>query len=166
MVLTVTPSTQGTGGSQVFTITGGPPNAKLAWSSSLNGQPTGEDHAMYSGQMTDANGAWSAAIGWPANGVLGGKSIIGQWTKTVYAYPPDMSDPWEASASFNVVQGQGSATTTGTTTGATTGTTSSSGGFLSGSITLPLVGTVPTWEFAIVLGVAGFVLLFPSGGKK
>jgi hypothetical protein len=175
MNLVVTPNTQGVGGTQVFQITGGPPGAALAWSSTLNGVPTGEDHSMYAGQNLDSNGSWSAAIQWPA--VLNGKSTIGEWEKIVYAYPPDMSAPWSQKVDFAIVQGQQSApgslpypSQVGTIPGGTgatptpspTSTPAASGSsFLSGSIT---IGGVSIPNVALLAGGALLLLATMGGG--
>ena len=157
MTLTVTPVTQGVGYASIFTITGGPPNAAIAWSSTKNGVPTGEDHAQYSGQVTDANGNWSASGGnWPA-------SMVGEWEKIAYVYPPDGSAPWTAKADFAVVAGGGSTVTTGGSGGASQG---SSGGFLDGVTNIPGFGAVSNKNLLIVGGVLAAVFLLPSSGGR
>ncbi|MBW8878655.1 MAG: hypothetical protein JF614_27165 [Acidobacteria bacterium] len=63
------------GSSSTYRISGAPANTPIYWSSTLNGQPTGENHAFYN-QFTDANGNWSAVAGaWQPQ-------HVGGWTKT------------------------------------------------------------------------------------
>jgi hypothetical protein len=160
MLLSVNPSTQAVGYATIFTITGGPPKGTIAWSSTLNGKPTGEDHSEYPGQVLDDNGNWSASGGnWPA-------SMVGSWTKTAYVYPPDSTPPWVATVGFTVVPGQGAVDTPPPVTGgvysAPPPVAPSGSSFFSGHTTLPLVGSVP--NVALIGGGAVLVLLLTSGG--
>ena len=149
MVLSVTPVTQGVGGASIFRITGGPPGGTIAWSSTKNGVPTGEDHAQYPGQQLDAEGNWQASGGnWPA-------SMVGEWTKTAYVYPPDGSNPWVAEASFRIVASQAGA-------GGAGGAGSAGGGLLDGSFNVGGI-QIPK-ALALIGGVAALFLLMPSSG--
>ena len=60
-----------------YTISGGPPNAPIYWSSTRNGMDTGEDFVYY-GQNTDGNGFWTSPGGAWSSG------MEGAWTKTAY----------------------------------------------------------------------------------
>ena len=157
MVLSVNPVTQAVGYATIFSITGGPPNAEIAWSSTLNGVPTGEDHAMYAGQVTDANGNWSASGGnWPA-------SMAGEWEKIAYVYPPDGTPPWTAHVSFRVVAGQGAPPQTlPTGTPPPTNTGQPGGSPLSGTFNIGGY-QVPKVAAYITIGAA-VLFLMPSGG--
>lgn len=64
------------GDSPTYTISGAPANAPIYWSSTLNGQSTGEVNYYY-GHNTDANGNWSAT-----GGAWSGVNQVGLWTKT------------------------------------------------------------------------------------
>ena len=79
----------------IFYIRGGPPNAKIYWSSKKNGLPTGEDLAHY-GQSTDAAGnADLVPTAWSEN-------TIGEWIKYVVIYDSS-GRPYSAGVAFNVV---------------------------------------------------------------
>lgn len=136
MELTVTPISQSIGNASIFTITGGPPNAEIFWSSWLNGVSTGEDHSGY-GQYTDADGNFQASGGnWPAT--LNGRSTVGNWEKRAIVYPADGSKAWEAVADFSVVAGQG-----GTIPGASPG------------VVIPTPIPVPTIQTSIPASSSG-----------
>jgi hypothetical protein len=63
------------GQSPMYTVTGAP-NTPIYWSSTFNGQPTGEDHAYY-GQVTGPDGVWTGSGGpWE-------DAHIGSWVKQI-----------------------------------------------------------------------------------
>lgn len=132
-----------------YSITGAKPNADIAWTSFKNAQPTGELQAQY-GQYTDASGNWSgrAAQPWTA-------SEAGSWEKQVLLVNPGGGYD-QAVVTFTVGAGQP----------ATSASHSTAGGFLSGSTTLPLVGTVPNGLLIIGAVIAVAALLGGGGGRR
>jgi len=128
-----------------YSISGAKPNADIAWTSFRNGQPTGEFQAQY-GQYTDANGNWSgqAVQAWTA-------ADQGTWQKQVLLISPGPSYD-QAEVNFSV--GNVSSVAPHPTTG----------GFLSGSTTLPIVGSVSN---VLIIGVVivGALLLSGGGGR-
>lgn len=85
------------GSSTTYSISGAPPNTNIYWSSTLNGQTTGENHAFYS-QVTDAYGNWSATAGaWQPQ-------HAGGWTKTAsIAGAPDTTVGFQVISSLDPV---------------------------------------------------------------
>lgn len=157
------------GQTPVYRITGATPNAKIAWTSYLNGTPTGEYQAFY-GQMTDANGDATITAAQPWNA-----SHVGAWEKQVIIIPPDYpaSDLSYAKTSFTVAPAAaGSPTPTPTTnpTPTPTPTPAASGGgldsLISGNFDLPYIGQVP--KVAVIAGGALLFLVLSgdSGGGR
>lgn len=65
----------GVGESTTYSVNCAPPNSQILWSSTLNGNSTGENQVYY-GQNTDGNGHWSGTGGaWTS-------ANLGDWTKT------------------------------------------------------------------------------------
>jgi hypothetical protein len=65
------------GQTSLWTITGADPNSQIAWSSTINGEATGENDAYY-GQTTDASGAWSGY------GSAWKPSDVGHWVRKIH----------------------------------------------------------------------------------
>jgi len=140
----------------VYLISGAPPNATICWSSSKDGQPTGESGTCY-GQKTDSNGEWQSA----GNAWLPGN--VGSWQKVANVYPQGSNTPQTATVSFQVRPAPAPAPTpTGTTGGATAPGASGAGGFFSGSVNL-FGQNIPNVALA---GGAVLLVLLLSGGKK
>lgn len=80
-----------------YTITGAPPNTPIYWSSTKNNASTGEVNAYY-GQVTDANGNWSATAGsaWTTG-------LVGGWTKTATFGNPSSPTAPNATVGFQVI---------------------------------------------------------------
>src|SRR5215468_7058665 len=136
----------------VYLISGAPPNATICWSSSKDGQPTGESGTCY-GQKTDSNGEWQSA----GNAWLPGNA--GSWQKVASVYPQGSNTPQTATVSFQV---RPAPTSGGTTGGATAPSASGAGGFFSGSVNL-FGQNIPNVALA---GGAILLVLALSGGKK
>jgi len=141
--LTTDKSAYAIGDVMTYAISGAKPGAVIAWTSFKNGQPTGELNAQY-GQYTDENGNWSVRTTGPW-----GVADTGRWEKQVLLVNPDGSFD-QAQVMFTVGN-----------VGAVQPSQAGAGGFLSGSTTLPLVGSVPNLGIIAVLVVAAFAL---SGG--
>jgi hypothetical protein len=95
------------GSSTTYSISGAPASSPIYWSSTLNGQPTGEDQAFYN-QFTDANGNWSAVGGaWQSQQVGGWKKTasIGSAPDTTVSFQVipslDPVAPFGGTTSFN-----------------------------------------------------------------
>lgn len=73
--LLVNKSVFSVGEAPMYSVTGAVPNADIAWSSTRDGLPTGENQSTY-GQKTDALGVWGGA-GSPFS-----PTQVGTWTKT------------------------------------------------------------------------------------
>jgi Peptidase family M23 len=71
------------GESPLYTVEDAPPDARLYWTSTRNGVPTGEVEAFY-GHHADANGNWSG-YGGPWSG-----ADAGTWTKTISIDDPEV----------------------------------------------------------------------------
>lgn len=129
-----------------YFIAGARPGAAIAWSSFLNGQPTGEFQAQY-GQHVGANGSatLTAAQAWSA-------SNTGQWEKELLLVNPDGSFD-HAKVDFTV-----GAVNAGTGQGSGGG-----GSFFSGSVDIPGLGAVPNLALA---AAAGLFVLAISGGRR
>ncbi|MDP9120092.1 MAG: hypothetical protein M3O15_01795 [Acidobacteriota bacterium] len=83
------------GQAPTYTVTGAPPNAPIYWSSTRNGNDTGEDFLSY-GQTTDGAGNWSTTGGaWSAG-------MEGRWVKTASFGSPSSAAP-HASMIFQVI---------------------------------------------------------------
>lgn len=61
-----------------YAISGATPNSAISWSSTRDGQSTGENQSSY-GQTADANGVWSGS------GNTWTSDQLGWWTKTASA---------------------------------------------------------------------------------
>lgn len=97
--LSMDKSTYKVGESPIYRIVGAIPGATIAWSSTKNGQQTGEYQASY-GAKVDANGTAE---------ITGGaftESDKGQWTKTAMILKPDGSYDLSNVAAFSVVAAQ------------------------------------------------------------
>lgn len=92
-----------------YNISGAPANAPIYWSSTLNGQSTGEVNVYY-GQNTDGNGNWSATGGtWSSV-----PNSVGAWTKTAAIGSPDGP---RVTAGFQVISSCSIFPATGAVTG-------------------------------------------------
>ena len=85
------------GQSTTYTITGAPPNTQIYWSSTRNNVSTGEVNADY-GQVTDANGNWTATAGSPWT-----SGLVGGWTKTATFGNPASPTAPNATVGFQVI---------------------------------------------------------------
>lgn len=143
MMLSMDKSTYKVGESPIYRITGAIPGSQIAWSSTKNGQQTGEYQASY-GNTVDANGTAEITGGaWTADS-------IGQWRKVAMILKADGTYDLSNEASFSVVAA--SAATPGAQAPA------NSGSFLDGNVTLPLVGSVPKVGALIGGGLALYLL--------
>ena len=97
-----------------YSVRGGPPNAKIYWSSKKDGIPTAEVNTYY-GHLTDASGNFDATITWP-------EMFIGEWIKYIVIYDA-AGNAYSAAVAFNVLPAQTAATTTTTTTNSGSSTT-------------------------------------------
>ena len=130
-----------------YSLTGGIPGSQIAWTSYQNGKPTGEYQANY-GQTIDANGTAQFTVGpWT-------DANVGSWQKEAIVIGPDGSIS-NAEVSFSVspkaptpVAGSGSP---------------ASSDFFSGSVTLPVVGTVSK---PVAIGGGLLLALFLFSGKR
>lgn len=140
------------GESPVYRIVGAIPGSVIAWSSTKNGQQTGEYQSNY-GATVDANGTAE---------IVGGAwsdSDKGQWQKTAMILRADGNYDLSNVASFSVVAAPATAPVPPGQT--------STGGFLDGSITIPILGTVPKLEgyAAIALAAYGVMQIFGKKGR-
>lgn len=151
----------------LYRLTGGVPGAAIAWTSYLNGQPTGEYQATY-GQWLDSYGAAEipAAQAW-------NDTHVGSWRKDVVIIPNDYPKrPLEnATVSFQVAPIPDRMPTDYSNTGSTPDAGGSdSGGLLDsitnifeGDVTLPVVGEVPK---AAIFGLGAVVLIVALTGSS
>lgn len=148
MSLTTDKSVYRVGESPIYRIVGAIPGSVIAWSSTKNGQQTGEYQASY-GDVVDANGTAEITGGaWTADN-------IGQWRKVAMIVKDDGSFDLSNEIGFSVVAaaaagGQGVPVT-------------DSGGFLDGDIELPLIGAVP--KIGALIGV-GALAYFLTKGRR
>lgn len=131
------------GESPIYRITGAIPGSVIAWSSTKNGQQTGEYQASY-GDVVDANGTAE---------ITGGAWVednIGQWRKVAMILKDDGSFDLSNEVGFSVVAASAAQPGTNQPT--------NSGGFLDGDIDLPIVGSVPKVGALIGAGVLAYFL--------
>ncbi|OQB32228.1 MAG: hypothetical protein BWY07_01987 [Candidatus Hydrogenedentes bacterium ADurb.Bin170] len=155
----------------LYRLTGGVPGATIAWTSYLNGQPTGEYQATY-GQWLDNYGAAEipAAQAW-------NDTHVGSWRKDVIIIPNDYPKrPLEnATVSFQVApipdrmpqayenNGSGSAGGSGAAGADSGGLLDSITNIFEGDVTLPVVGEVPK---AALVGLGAVVLIVALSGSS
>ncbi|MDE2019807.1 MAG: hypothetical protein KGJ13_05695 [Patescibacteria group bacterium] len=146
--LTTDKSRYQTGDQPVYSIVGGVPGSQVAWTSYKNGQSTGEYNANY-GQTIDANGTAQLTGGaWT-------DAEAGNWQKQVLVIAPNGALS-NAEVSFSVGP---------KATAINPIAPAGGGGFLDGSITLPIVGSVS--KPVAYLGIAGLAyFLFSGRGRR
>jgi len=143
MSLTTDKSVYRVGESPIYRIVGAIPGSVIAWSSTKNGQQTGEYQASY-GDVVDANGTAEITGGaWTADN-------IGQWRKVAMIVKDDGSFDLSNEIGFSVVAAAAS--------GGQGVPVADSGGFLDGDIELPLIGAVSKVGALIGAGVLAYFL--------
>lgn len=141
--LSMDKATYKVGESPIYRITGAIPGATIAWSSTKNGQQTGEYQASY-GAKVDANGTAEVTGGaWT-------DADKGQWTKTAMILKPDGTYDLSNVASFSVIAAQAAQPSPTQSP--------SAGSFLDGNVTLPVIGSVPKVGALIGAGVLAYFL--------
>ena len=141
--LSMDKATYKVGESPIYRITGAIPGATIAWSSTKNGQQTGEYQASY-GAKVDANGTAEVTGGaWT-------DADKGQWTKTAMILKPDGAYDLSNVASFSVIAAP--------VAGGSPVNPVNSGGFLDGNVNLPIVGSVSKTVALVGGGLALYLL--------
>ena len=146
--LSMDKSTYKVGESPIYRITGAIPNSTIAWSSWLNGQPTGEYQSSY-GNKVDANGTAE---------ITGGAftdANKGQWQKVAMIVKPDGSYDISNTVAFSVIAAP--------VAGGSPTNPVSTGGFFDGEIDLPVIGSVP--KVGALIG-AGALVYFLTKGRR
>lgn len=134
------------GDTVVYVLQGGLPGARVAWSSFKNGQSTGEYQADY-GQVIGANGT----VELPASAAFTDLDK-GSWQKIALVINSDGTTE-QVQTSFNVSPA---------TVAPPPGSVNASTDFFSGSVTLPVIGSVSK---PVAIGGAALLAYFLLSGK-
>jgi len=133
--------------SPVYSIVGAVPGSIIAWTSYKNGQSTGEYQANY-GQVVDANGTAQLTGGAFTD------ADKGSWQKEAIVIAPDGTIS-NAAVSFSVSPASAAPPV---------GNGSASSDIFSGSVTLPIIGSISK-PVALIGGAIGLWLLLGKKGR-